>query len=375
MDNKKVQISVSQFAILYFVIIIVDSKIQGIMINDLEQNFIISSIIGMALSIGIYTLYYLLSRRTNFAAPDKAFSKITGKFIAKIILFLYGIYFLYLSMQDLREISEMVREYYIPNAPLKFISVPLMLVVFYALTQGLEVICRASRYIFTTSVVTLSLFLLLILLLNEVQLNHLIPLFNIDLKKIIFKGAQMSYSIPFGITFILFFIAPAVKEKDKLLRKGYVANISGGLALIAIIVVALITINPTVLPASISPLLLVTRRIDAPNFIQRFDVLTIALFVLTTLTKNSILLYGAYTCVNGVVKVKNRTVLYLIFAVIILTMTNSLFSRFTYFLLFIEKYVVTYVHLFYELFLPVVLLLLTFIVKIEQVPMEELTNN
>lgn len=361
MDEKKVRISSSQFFVLFFIITVVDSKVQGLMLGELKQDYLISIVIGFILSFGIVTLYWLLAKRTNFIDGKKVFENLLGKFLGKIVLAIYGIYFLFLASIDLRDITEMVREYYIPLAPIQFLSMPLMIVIIYASLKGIEVIARSGRYIFIIVMVILPIFLVLILLLNEVHVDHLIPLFQNDFKDILFKGIQVSYSVPFGVAFVLFFIIPLVSDKKNLLKNTYMSHILSGVVLIFSIVISFLVINPAIMPASLSPTLMITRRIDAPNFIQRLDLITLGIYVLSSTMKNSILLYVAYSCYKDIIK--QREILYLIFGVLVLTVANTIFIEYPRFINFDMKYVTKYIHLTFEFFIPVVLLLLTFIVK------------
>lgn len=363
MNADKINISVKQFFIILWVIIIVDSKVEGIMMGELHQDYIISSLIGLAGSLGIFALYYLLMKRLNFESPEKGIKKLTGKIVAPIILGLYAVYFIFSATIDLRDITELVRQYYIPLAPLQFLSMPMMIVILYALFQGIEVIARASKYILVATVIAFTIFTVLILVLNQPHFNHLIPIFTVSTKDIVLKGLQTSFSIPYGITIIIIFIMPFVDEKKKILKSGLFSKTLGGILKVANIVVAVLIINPSVLPSTLTPGLIITRRIDAHNFIQRFDLITLAFIILITLIKNSLLIYGAYTCLNGIIKMKNKTLIYVILGVIIITFANSTFAHYNYLLDFYQKYVVTYIHLTFELFLPVVLLLLTFIKK------------
>lgn len=365
MNNNKVQISGNQFCILFFLIIIVDSKLQGIVMDDLRQDYLIAALIGLVLSFGIGVLHWLLSRRTKFENPGTAFGKIVGKPIGKIILVIYAIYFLFIAMQDLRDITELVRQYYITMAPLKFILIPLVVTILYGLFKGIEVIARTSGFIFISVFSAFLLFTFLILMFNRIHIDNLFPLLETDFKKILFKGFQTSYSIPFGISFIMFFIAPIVSEKQKIFKYGFIARLLGGSALIITTFVAVLIIDPNIIPTALSPSLIITRRIDAPNFIQRFDLMTLAFYVLSSVIKCSLLFYGAYSCLDGIIKIKKKTrpLVYMIFAIVVLTFANSLFSHYTYSLDFIKKYAINYIYLTLELFLPVVLLLLTFIVK------------
>ena len=187
----------------------------------------------------------------------------------------------------------------------------------------------------------------------------------------------MSYSIPFGESFVLLILFQYVKNKKKKTKTPLLGILMSGLALLSLTILNIGLLGSEVMSSELSPSVGLSHLINFGNIIQRYDIIVIGLLGIYALGKANLLIYVAKSLINATFPRKNekiprkRDAIVLGIVCLIIALV-TIFTNVNYlkFILFRVEYIVPYVNLTFELIIPFILIILSFIRK----PKEQLSN-
>ncbi len=174
----------------------------SIMASIADRSLYLSGLINLFIDLITLSVLVLVSKKT-----DKTYYEILSNVFsdngAKIICFLYALYFLFKATFPIMEGKDYINATLYLAMPSTFYFLPFFTVALYICTKSLRILGRLSDVLF---LFTLFGFVLLIILsLNNTDFGAIFPIFNPDAKSII-KGSYSSLTWFGDSLYFLFFI-------------------------------------------------------------------------------------------------------------------------------------------------------------------------
>lgn len=361
----KEKISPRQFYALLVVYIIADDVIRGLYAHKHYNDVWIPNLIGSLISILLFTLYMFIYKNNKLDNVSNSFKHIVGKYIIKVLFLLYVIYFITISFFVTTDVNELVSIHLLPNYPMLPIVTVSLLTIGYLLYKKLEVAGRLAE-ILVICIFTIFIFTcLLIFTLYEFKVDNILPILYDGYKPIIRPSLEMGYSVPYGELFVFVIIYENVSKREEVTKAGNLAILSSAFILTTITVFNIFILGPYAMAIGTSPALRIARTIDIEEYIQRLDLLLASFHVLLMFVKSFVLLYGAGILTKNIfnIKEKHLNLTYVIMLLITLAAIIIFEKDYTKVLVFRKNIIIRYVSLIMEVFIPFILVILSFLRK------------
>ena len=133
--------------------------------------------------------------------------------------------------------------------------------------------------------------------------------------------------------------------------------------MILITVSNIIFLEPETTKFLYTPIIRLWRRIDVENFLQRLDLIFANILLLNVMVKISVTLIAAKKMVDGVIKIKKDKIIYVVIAGIVFGVLLFIAHDYPHFIDFRVRIVVPYIKSTFEVFLPILIVLISFFRK------------
>ncbi|TVY08872.1 GerAB/ArcD/ProY family transporter [Paenibacillus cremeus] len=232
----------------------------------------------LAMVVGLVLL--LLTLYIQRLEPEKELMEIFNTYFGKYLGYVFGlayfIYFSYSSIRNLREFGDLMNTYMLPNTPLSFLIVCMLLVSGYAVWQGIEVFGRITQILAPMIVSIYILFIIIILATGLFDLHLLEPILDNGFKKVIEAAVPSIVSFPFGEMVLFLMIWKFVTPKQKLTQTTVRCFIVSGILLIVTNAILIGSLGP-IAQMSLVPFIQVMSHVQIASFIERLDPFVAAL--------------------------------------------------------------------------------------------------
>lgn len=264
----------------------------SLIISQANQDAWISVILLVIIFLFISFIYQALCKKMG----RKDLVNFTREVFGEILTIPFALYiiisFIILSGVVVRETSEVMKTAYLPQTPLWFFNITLILVSSYVAFLGLEVIGRSLEVLFY---ILLFFFLIYIsLLISDLSFEFIKPIGAQGIDKIwngIFPGITF-----FGEIFIILILAPHLTQKGRVLKPLIFALLIGGSIFFISILVILMLFGPEFSKNLTIPLITAFSYVKKFRVIERLDPLFIFIWISSGIFKISIFIYvSVYT--------------------------------------------------------------------------------
>lgn len=360
------RICTKQFFKIVVVYIISNDLIRGIYAHDLKNDVWIPNLIGTMISILLFTLYMFIYKNNKFDNFNNSMKHTLGKIFSNVIYVFYIIYFLALAFLNLVDIIEVISLHLLPGYRESIIGITILIAVTYILFKKLEVLARLSELIFLGIITIFILLLVLSLFVHDLQLDYALPILKDGFKTVIRPAIEMGYAVPYGELFVLVIVFQHLEKNEKYTKVGNYSILTASFILITISIFNIIFIGPFSMSYGLSPAFRLARLIDVEEYLQRLDLLLIGYHMVIVIIKLAILLYGAGHLIQSIFKFKKNKHLnmtYIILIIILLIARNFLAKSYTDILLFRREFFTKYIGLIFEVFLPLLIVIISFFRK------------
>lgn len=238
--------------------------------------------------------------------------KILGKFLGRLITFLYGLYFGFTAIYTILIQNKMVGVDILPRTPYWIIMLPILIISLYVGSKGLKTIFWAGDLL--TPVTLISIILLLILGLQNVDFNVLLPILADSTFKEINIGAIMLSFILTDI-FVLGMGVPFLENKKDINKIFLRVTIYSKLLAIIAVIVTQASLGIEQTRHSNFPFLIYTRLIQYNSAFQRIDPLYVIAWLSSNIGRIIIYIYFSYMNFNRVFNIKNRKYIFYIICI------------------------------------------------------------
>jgi spore germination protein KB len=352
LENGK--ISPTQFLTLVIIFIIGSSVLvaPSLLATNAKQDAWISSVITLLAGFSLIFIYICLINLFPSSTIVECNEKVLGKWMGKIVSFLFLYYIFELAALLLREIGDFLTTQVMPETPIQVIIIIFLLVSLTAVRLGLEVIGRTAE-IFIIWIFFLFL-ILFFLLLPQIDLSKLQPIMGEGVKPIM-QGSLHYLGLPFLELVVFLMITPYVAQPNKVKLGFYLGTGIGGLIISLLILFCISVLGAEITGRHTYPTYILGKKISVGEFLERIEVIVAIIWFLTMFFKISICFYGVTLGLAQVFKLNNYRVL--LFPLFFILVPYSLFSvpNIIYFHNYIAKIWTPY-SMTFGLFLPLLLL-------------------
>ncbi|AIS53255.1 spore germination protein [Thermoanaerobacter kivui] len=251
-----------------------------------KQDSWISVLIAFVISVAIFVFYYklamLFKENTLFSYVDK----IAGKFIGKIIAILYLLFLLHGISLVMRELIEIIANAFMPHTPSIVFYIVLMIAVMYTVSKGFLAIVKLNEMLFPFGMLLLAF--VITLSIPKVDMSNFLPILENGIKPPIIGAIPiLSFTLESVIILLIF---PHISEKQKALKGSIISH--GILAFSLILGVLAIGIFGAKTASNFQfTALEMVRNMRISDYIQRFDSLVMALWIMGIYLKIVIFTY------------------------------------------------------------------------------------
>lgn len=190
------KVSSKQFACIAFVAFISNKLLvlPSILYNTLETDAIIVIAIQMLLGLFAIIIIYLACRLIPDVTLDELLSRIFGKYVTKILLFIFLLFYIFKTYLIVMEGENFLNTTIYEEVSYSFYVVPLILISLYVVFKGLKIIGRVNEISFR--IIFIGLAISFVVSATLIDIDAILPLFTHSIGDI--TNASINVSIWFG---------------------------------------------------------------------------------------------------------------------------------------------------------------------------------
>ena len=263
-------------------------------------------LMGMCIGLVVmgFYLYFmsLLPGKNIYEMIEYCFSRK----VAVLFSLLYLTYFIYIAARVIRDFGELITSAILPNTPIEFTILFLMIVIGYILYLGIEVLGRTaeifSPYMF------LFIFLLFIFLYagEKINLANVEPVLSTGMMTVMKSALPSIIAFPYG-ELIAFTVILANTGNFKAAKKICLLSVFvASLILLSSILIIISSLGEKTAVRANFPLLISARLVSIGEFLERIDVLVVFIMMLGILIKSSVFMYGGLKGLEYIFKIPFR---------------------------------------------------------------------
>ncbi|MEC2055895.1 endospore germination permease [Peribacillus psychrosaccharolyticus] len=286
--NRSEKISSFQLGILIYAAIAVTAilYLPASSYSSAERDFWFSPIISSL--FGILTIFSVTKLGSYY--PHDTLIQYSGKIIGKIAGKIWGalflIYTLSIAIQVTWQYGEFVNAYFLPRTPRVVVLGSMAFICAYAIRQGVEVIARLAQIL--TPIIILAFIFVFILLLPDVDLNHIQPIFGNGLLPAI-KGSFFS-NLWFGEFIVLAFFLPSLKDQKNIKKWSFISLLLVTMTMVLMNIIALLALGNSTGELN-APLINAVQYIDIGNFLSHIEAVVMAFWIAGAFIKINVFYY------------------------------------------------------------------------------------
>lgn len=303
------KLSLWQLAIIIFTFEIGSVAVVGIG-NEAKQDAWIAIAIATVLGVLLTGFYVYLLKKI----PGKNFFELLsfcyGKWIGRLVSFLYVLYFFYIASRVLRDFCELIVSTVFEFTPIEVIALTMMFAIVYMLYLGLEVLGRTSE-IFIPYVFSFTLFIgIAIVLSGEIDFKNLQPILAEGIGPIVKAIFPGLLTFPFGEMVAFMVIIPYVSKFDMVGKVSMLTVAFSGFFIIFNNIIQIATLGAAMKERSNFPLLSAARQISLLEFVERVDLLIVFVVMFGIIVKVSVFFYGGLRGLEFIINKPYRTMIF-----------------------------------------------------------------
>lgn len=363
------KITVWQFFVLTLTFLIGTSFFftPGGLINVAKQDAWIVPLWAGTSTILVSLIWLELSKQYQGLSIIQICIKVAGKKLGSLLALMYISYFIQLAVFVTRNMGDFMKQAMMPMSPITVFHLMFLVISGYAVYKGIDTIARSSELLFIIMGVT---FIFIVCLgLTQWDSGRFQGMFRMDLWKTM-KETRSIFGFPFLESLLFLMLFPFVKSK---LKSSFILAI-----VIATIMLSFSTfftigvLGVTRASHDTYPLFVIAQEIHIGSFFEHMES-TIALILLVAIfIKLSIAYYCSVLGICQLFRIKNRS--WITLALILLISGLALgYDNVVENIEFSKKYDFEYT-LIYSVFIPLLLLIVTWIRRSRKKSMRETTS-
>ncbi|THF77546.1 GerAB/ArcD/ProY family transporter [Cohnella fermenti] len=276
---------------------------QGVLARQIGQDMWIATLLGTLQGIGILYITHLAMRRTPDLDMIALGDRLLGKGFGTVVALLIFLFFLAAIGPVMITFVYHLQDYFLPEAPLSLFIVCALLVGALGCFYGLEVIARLAligcAFIFLLNV------LIVIGSFEEFDIRNLLPVLEQGLPRTL--AASLHFDVDCALASMMAaLVLPMLKSPQK--EGGKVGML--GIATSGLMVIIWSILEGAVLSAEVTSRYTIScmklaRNAHIGEFLQRYEMIMIALYSISALFQVMFCLYGVSVCTARILRLKS----------------------------------------------------------------------
>jgi spore germination protein KB len=257
----------------------------GVARQDAWLCMIVATLAGLIIAWLVMSLVLRFPGKNLFEIPELILGRVPGKIIA----FLYVLWCIHIEVLLYSEFGAFMLNAVLPGTPMVVNHIVATVLMAYIARNGLEVLARFNELIFPVFI--FAFFLLIVLSSKNMAAVRLLPVYDEGMAAIL-KGAAGSFAW-LGEIFGLAAIIPYLNKPGQALRVVILATLVSGLLLTSGAIYTITVLGPDLTASSMYPMYSSVRMISIANFLERLEVIPVALWIVVGMTKDTFFRYFA----------------------------------------------------------------------------------
>lgn len=330
---------------------------------EAKQDAWIAIVIAMLIGFALLWIYTKIQQAYLDKSLAAILPAVCGKWIGPPLVFLYALYFFVNSSFNFWEFGEITVLLVLSRTPLVVVLSITLLLMWYAILLGLEVIARTGTILLPYFLGFFMLIFILGITSNQADLHHLQPVLENGIKPVIHTAIPKVVSFPFGEINVFLVYWHYMHDKKALMKINLIAVSIAGTIIIMAVVIMIMVLGIEVTSIASVPLQRVVGKIHIETFAQRLDVLAVVTFFIGGFFKMTLNFYASILLIQSLLKIKKPIWIIFPAGVCLLGFSLALFSSIVF-----QRWIGTnvyniYVHPFFQIILPFLLLLVIWFQK------------
>ncbi|AYE53797.1 GerAB/ArcD/ProY family transporter (plasmid) [Priestia megaterium NCT-2] len=293
---------------------------------EAKQDAWLSIMFGMIGGGLLFLIYYQLYLYYPDLLLVEFIPKIMGKWIGRLLSFLYIFYFANLAARVIRDFGDMLLTFAYPDTPLFIVNALLMFVVIYTVSKGIEVLARSSQLLFMLIYLFAISGFILIVCSGLIDLANLKPVLEEGIGLPLKVALTQNIYFPFGEMVVFLMISPYVKNMNKGIGLSAIGLTGINLMITMLINVSVLGVSLTA--RSQFPLLSTVQSIQVADFLERLDVFFMLAAVIGGFIRISVFFYAVVIGTTNLFKIKSSSSLCYPLGFVILLYSLSLANNY-----------------------------------------------
>jgi spore germination protein KB len=358
----KVTISFFQLFSMMVLFLIGTSQVVGIGLAAKQDAWIVPAIAAILGVILLY-LYLYLYKLSGYEHLIGILEMGFGLYLGKFIGLLYCFYFLYIGARITKDFNYFVSKTLFFSFPDWILSLTFLLVVGYGIYLGIEAVARSSEILFFLLIIFVISITVLFVCSPEFSMEHLRPVLGNGWRPIWKEIFPKYLTFPEGEIIAFMMVFPLVENRDILRKKGWIVYLVSGLIFILanVLVIGMLTGETAIL--YLFPFVKALEMINLLNFIQHIEYVSSFYFILTVFIKLFVFTYSGAKGISLVFNIKNIKVVIAVACGAVYIMSFFIASSFTSHIKIGIEWVPTYLHIPFQIIIPLLLLVILLIKK------------
>ncbi|OAA90058.1 GerAB/ArcD/ProY family transporter [Clostridium ljungdahlii] len=275
----------------------------GILAREVGRDMWISGIIGVLTIIPFALLIVYIGQ----SFPDKTIvqyaQNLLGRVLGKVLGIILTLYFFIMSSSSISMYVHHLTDFLLPQTPFLVVTTMHVLVIFYLVWKGPEVIGRTAVIAFGAGIIFY--FLVLMASLGEIDINRIAPFFDSGVANVFKSTLRTDTFIGISQTLIAM-ILPIVHDQKKAFGSAASGLLIGGSFFIFYFIVELMVMGPHVVALMRVASMDFVRSIQITQYLHRFESFMVALWYWSIMTQAGILASCSLTAFMQTTGIKKR---------------------------------------------------------------------
>lgn len=330
---------------------------------ETKQDVWISILLSLGFGVGIFYFYITLHTIGKWGNLVQMFELGFGRWMSKLLGFIYCLYFLYIAGRVLKDFSFFVAQVLFDNIPFGIIAFTLLLVVSYGCFLGIEATARSSLILCAFTGVFILILMLFGFLSPYFDFSHLTPIFRTSWKQILSSIFPTGLTFPYGELIVFTMLFPFTKDKTALRKYGWISVCATGVLLLLAGEMILGLLNSETVTMYVFPFVKALELTSVLEFLPHIETFAVIINLIGGFIKISIFMYGGIMILRHLFpKTKpNRQIIGS--AILILLFAFTLSKNIIQHLFIGLKIVPLFIHIPIQIIIPFILFVILLIKK------------
>jgi spore germination protein KB len=335
--NKQEHMTSFQFIILLFLFIIGDEVaiLPSIQAVDAKQDGWLVGLISLIIGVCIVLfIYYPLSRlypRKTFAEYSE---EILGKWLGKLLVFLFVLYSFYYAALSLRYTGDFTTSQILPRTPTMVIYILFAIIVVMGVSLGIETLARSFELFYIPLILVLLVITFCLIPVSDIR--NLQPMLE-DGFRTILRGSITFVSLPYVELIFFLMVVPFVHPQEKVKKSWVIGTILGGLFITSFALMTILVLGVNITSETLYPGWKMGKRISLGEFFQKIEITINMIAYFDLYCRIAFCFYCAHAGLMQLFKIKNSRALALPLGILLVLVTQLVVSDTSY-LFYLNRY-------------------------------------